>query len=46
MGSPRDGTGQFFGRVEISPHGEEFTVELIDANGEVQYSRTLTPQHR
>lgn len=44
MGSPRDGTGQFFGRVEIAPQGESFTVELIDANGEVQYSRTLTPQ--
>ncbi len=46
MGSPRDGAGQFFGRVEIAPDGEEFTVELIDANGEVQYTRTLTPQPR
>ncbi|MGO2993882.1 MAG: alkaline phosphatase D family protein [Brachybacterium alimentarium] len=44
MGSPRDGTGQFFGRVEIAPQGESFTVELIDANGDVQYTRTLTPQ--
>lgn len=44
MGSPRDGRGQFFGRVEVAPRGEEFTVELIDANGEVQYTRTLTPQ--
>ncbi|EWS82166.1 alkaline phosphatase [Brachybacterium phenoliresistens] len=44
MGSPRDGTGQFFGRVEVAPQGEEFTVELIDARGEVQYTRTLTPQ--
>ncbi|GAA1486248.1 alkaline phosphatase D family protein [Brachybacterium fresconis] len=44
MGSPRDGTGQFFGRVQIAPQGEEFTVELIDANGDVQYTRTLTPQ--
>ncbi|APX32632.1 alkaline phosphatase [Brachybacterium sp. P6-10-X1] len=43
MGSPRDGQGQFFGRVEIAPQGEEFTVELIDANGDVQYTRTLTP---
>ena len=46
MGSPRDGKGQFFGRVEIAPDGEEFTVELIDATGEVQYTRTLTPQPR
>ncbi|GAA1719249.1 alkaline phosphatase D family protein [Brachybacterium phenoliresistens] len=44
MGSPRDGTGQFFGRVEVAPQGEEFTVELIDASGDVQYTRTLTPQ--
>ncbi|MGP9538864.1 alkaline phosphatase D family protein [Brachybacterium sp. AOP43-C2-M15] len=44
MGSPRDGTGQFFGRVEVAPQGEAFTVELIDANGDVQYTRTLTPQ--
>ena len=44
MGSPRDGTGQFFGRVEIAPQGESFTVELIDANGDVQYTRTLTPE--
>ncbi|WP_114854572.1 alkaline phosphatase [Brachybacterium sp. YJGR34] len=44
MGSPRDGKGQFFGRVEVAPDGEEFTVELIDATGEVQYTRTLTPQ--
>ncbi|GAA1490480.1 alkaline phosphatase D family protein [Brachybacterium sacelli] len=44
MGSPRDGTGQFFGRVQVAPHGEEFTVELIDANGDVQYTRTLTPE--
>lgn len=44
MGSPRDGQGQFFGRVQIAPQGEEFTVELIDANGDVQYTRTLTPQ--
>jgi len=44
MGSPRDGTGQFFGRVEVAPQGEAFTVELIDANGDVQYTRTLTPE--
>ena len=44
MGSPRDGTGQFFGRVQVAPEGEEFTVELIDANGDVQYTRTLTPE--
>lgn len=41
MGSPRDGKGQFFGRVEVS--ADAFAVELIDATGEVQYSRTLTP---
>ncbi|MFC7401197.1 alkaline phosphatase D family protein [Citricoccus sp. GCM10030269] len=45
MGSPRDGEGQFFGRVEISPHGEEFTVELINIKGDVQYTRTLTAEH-
>ncbi|HEX7349939.1 alkaline phosphatase D family protein [Brachybacterium sp.] len=44
MGSPRDGKGQFFGRVEVAPQGEAFTVELIDATGDVQYTRTLTPQ--
>lgn len=44
LGSPRDGAGQFFGRVEVAPQGEAFTVELIDANGDVQYTRTLTPQ--
>ncbi|WP_193103296.1 alkaline phosphatase [Brachybacterium sp. FME24] len=45
LGSPRDGAGQFFGRVQIAPQGDEFTVELIDANGDVQYTRTLIPQH-
>ncbi|MGO1285712.1 MAG: alkaline phosphatase D family protein [Brachybacterium sp.] len=44
LGSPRDGTGQFFGRVEVAPQGESFTVELIDANGDVQYTRSLTPE--
>ncbi|REE03976.1 alkaline phosphatase D family protein [Citricoccus nitrophenolicus] len=44
LASPRGGKGQFFGRVEIAPSGEEFTVELIDATGAVQYTRTLTPE--
>jgi alkaline phosphatase D len=44
LGSPRDGKGQFFGRVEVAPEGGEFTVELIDATGDVQYTRTLTPE--
>ena len=43
MGSPRDGAGQFFGRVEVAPQGESFTVELIHAAGAVQCPRTLAP---
>ncbi|GAA1357162.1 alkaline phosphatase D family protein [Arthrobacter rhombi] len=44
LGSPRSGEHQYFGHVDVAGDGSEFTVKLINANGKVQYSRTLTPQ--
>lgn len=44
LGSPRSGEHQYFGHVNVAGDGSEFTVKLINANGKVQYTRTLTPQ--
>ncbi|MBV1779819.1 alkaline phosphatase D family protein [Paeniglutamicibacter sp. ABSL32-1] len=44
MASPRSGEHQYFGHVEIPGDGSAFTVKLINANGAVQYTRTLTPR--
>lgn len=41
--SPRFGTNQFFGHVEIDRDGS-FTVKLIDGTGEVLYTKVLEPQ--
>ncbi|WP_372697109.1 hypothetical protein [Arthrobacter sp. JSM 101049] len=42
-GSPRSGEHQYFGHVRVADAGSEFTVQLINANGKVQYTCTLTP---
>jgi alkaline phosphatase D len=44
LGSPRSGDHQYFGHVDVAGDGSEFTVKLINANGAVQYTKTLTPQ--
>lgn len=44
MGSPRSGDHQYFGHVAVMGDGSEFTVRLINANGAVQYTRTLAPE--
>ncbi|RAX50420.1 alkaline phosphatase [Arthrobacter sp. AQ5-05] len=44
MASPRSGEHQYFGHVEIPGDGSAFTVKLINANGQVQYTRTLSPR--
>ncbi|MGY5319153.1 alkaline phosphatase D family protein [Neomicrococcus lactis] len=41
MGSPRNGEWQFFGHVDVAGDGSTFTVKLINANGDVQYTNTL-----
>lgn len=44
MASPRSGDHQYFGHVEVAGDGSAFTVKLINANGQVQYTRTLAPR--
>ncbi|MGO2003216.1 alkaline phosphatase D family protein [Arthrobacter rhombi] len=44
LGSPRSGEHQYFGHVKVAGDGSEFTVKLINALGQVQYSRTLVPE--
>ncbi|GAA3324302.1 alkaline phosphatase D family protein [Paeniglutamicibacter sulfureus] len=44
MASPRSGEHQYFGHVDVAGDGSAFTVKLINANGEVQYTRTLKPR--
>ena len=44
LGSPRSGEHQYFGHVDVSGDGSEFTVKLINANGRVQYTKTLVPE--
>ena len=44
MASPRSGEHQYFGHVDLAGDGSEFTIKFINANGAVQYTRTLIPQ--
>jgi alkaline phosphatase D len=44
LGSPRSGDHQYFGHVDVAGDGSEFSVSLVNANGAVQYSRTLVPE--
>ncbi|APF41316.1 alkaline phosphatase D family protein [Neomicrococcus aestuarii] len=45
MGSPRNGEWQFFGQVDVAGDGSTFTVKLVNANGDVQYTNVL-PRER